>query len=311
MMDKDAKDDNGSKLVKKGMDIVKYSVPSLVMRTVEETDNSETTNTSIEYGAFETEEGRVSTAYPLLPKLPGLTRRKVYTRDTIFSTKALESLLDGMFPSKVWKDGNKIMGKSVTTEQVSRSELQYLRDEMKYKQAFLGIDKHSHSRMKVQLNLRCFDELIRQDTLNCVERGMFLKEIRDFLAFQFKMYRRIMRDSIRHVRKEIQRIEEDKTVQNLHTERASIVQEIHELSVILSSKEENYGTLERKYKCEADAIYQIREDEMSAVRKCNLNLMNMLEAVNPDCSELPAIRETLKQARKIIASTVENTQPGH
>ena len=85
-----------------------------------------------------------------------------------------------------------------------------------------------------ELYSQCFDELIRQSTINCVERGLLMLRVRDELKMTLMAYQTLYESSIAFgIRKALKaeqgKAEMESYIQKLELEKAKLDKEVHKI----------------------------------------------------------------------------------
>ena len=96
--------------------------------------------------------------------------------------------------------------------------------------------------VREELYAQCFDELIRQVTINCAERGLLLLRVRDEIRMTIAAYQTLYESSIAFgVRKalmaEQRKAEMDQTIKRLETEKKDLERQVQELKAKCDSIE--------------------------------------------------------------------------
>ncbi|XP_019736130.1 axonemal dynein light intermediate polypeptide 1-like isoform X2 [Hippocampus comes] len=90
-----------------------------------------------------------------------------------------EDILNLMFPPRKWEEANKEWIQRVCSEPSTRVDVVNLEEELDKKLLHTRAMETGICPLRRQLYTECFDELIRQVVLICVERGLLLLRISD------------------------------------------------------------------------------------------------------------------------------------
>ncbi|CBH17504.1 dynein light chain p28, axonemal, putative [Trypanosoma equiperdum] len=110
--------------------------------------------------------------------------------------------------------------------------------------------------VREELYSQVFDELIRQVTVNCAERGLLLLRVRDELRMTLDAYRSLYESSAAYgMRKALQaeqsKIEMESKIQALEREKEELKQQVEELEYrcesIIQQEKEKFAEAERKH----------------------------------------------------------------
>ena len=131
-----------------------------------------------------------------IPEGQELPIKKKQNLPSIESNPNVKSTLNAMFQPKEIIDGDKHKIAYVSLEPATREKARDL---------YRALDekiKERHAREKgicpvrAELYSQCFDELIRQVTIECPERGLLLKEVREEIKMTIDSYRTLYDSAI-------------------------------------------------------------------------------------------------------------------
>ncbi|ETW10568.1 hypothetical protein, variant 1 [Aphanomyces invadans] len=110
------------------------------------------------------------------------------TRGTTGQSLVSPEILKAMLPSREWKDENGKWQQNVSMEPSSRAEVLELQETLasnlvKEQAKQVGICAN-----RERLHAQLFDEIIRQVTLACPERGLLLMRVRDEIRMTIAVY---------------------------------------------------------------------------------------------------------------------------
>ena len=134
--------------------------------------------------------------------------------------------------------------------------------------------------VREELYAQCFDELIRQVTINCAERGLLLLRVRDEIRMTIAAYQTLYESSIafgmrKALMAEYKRAEMENKVKQLENEKDDLEKQVTELTAkcehIKKKEEEKRMADEKKHAEEVEKLKQVNSTLKS-------NLENMLSA---------------------------------
>jgi dynein light intermediate chain len=107
--------------------------------------------------------------------------------------------------------------------------------------------------VREELYAQCFDELIRQTTVNCAERGLLLLRVRDEMRMSIMAYQTLYESAVAFGMRKALSTEQGKA----------------EMEATIATQKETIATLERelrewKQKCEANEKHAAEEKEKTA-----------------------------------------------
>ena len=117
--------------------------------------------------------------------------------------------------------------------------------------------------MREELYAQCFDELIRQVTINCAERGLLLLRARDELRMTIAAYQTLYESSVAFgMRKALQteqgKVEMEQRIQQLEAENKELERQVNEMKLkceaIEKRENERRQAEEKKHKEEVEYL---------------------------------------------------------
>ena len=131
--------------------------------------------------------------------------------------------------------------------------------------------------IREELYAQCFDELIRQVTINCAERGLLLLRVRDEIRMTIAAYQTLYESSIAFgMRKalvaEQRKAEMESRIKRLETEKRDLERQVTELNnrcEAIEKREQDRRLLDEKK----------HRDEIDYIKKNNDQLKANLEAL--------------------------------
>jgi len=112
-------------------------------------------------------------------------------KETGMSKKESEEILNYILPPNEWEENRKYWRQTVSSDPSSRRDVIELTDELNSRlqsanASDIGIDE---TRRKIYT--QCFDEMIRQTTVRCAERGLMLYLCRQEIDFSLSAYKKL------------------------------------------------------------------------------------------------------------------------
>lgn len=145
--------------------------------------------------------------------------------------------------------------------------------------------------VREELFSQAFDEIIRQVTINCPERGLLLHRVRDELKMTIAAYQTLYKRYVFHNKNSAVVFGMRKHIQSREgmAERQRKIEE-------LTQKKENLKTKEIELRCKIDAI-----------DKKNKNKAEIVEKIR--AAELESLRHQGKEVQDFTTSNQEATSP--
>ena len=85
--------------------------------------------------------------------------------------ESCEEILNSILPPREWINNGKLWRQSVSASPATRLDVMNLQEQLDHKLQQRQARETGICQVRRELYSQCFDELIRQSTINCVERG--------------------------------------------------------------------------------------------------------------------------------------------
>mmetsp|Transcript_57313 Transcript_57313/g.98736 ORF Transcript_57313/g.98736 Transcript_57313/m.98736 type:complete len:240 (+) Transcript_57313:59-778(+) len=119
---------------------------------------------------------------PALPPLEGMTQT--------------EDILNSILPPREWTEDNQLWVQYVSSTPATRLDVINLQEHLDRKLQNRQARETGICPVREELYAQTFDELIRQITINCAERGLLLLRVRDEARMTVKAYQTLYESSI-------------------------------------------------------------------------------------------------------------------
>lgn len=188
-----------------------------------------------------------------------------------------EEILNSILPPRVWEEDGQLWMQSVSSVPATRQDVVNLQEKL---DAFM---QQSQAReigicpVRRELYTQCFEELIRQVTINCMERGILLLRIRDEMVMSMNAYETLYCSSIAFgLRKALQSQEgKEKLVEYV----AQLEQDKVTLENTISDMKLRAEQIERRNNELRAAVEKKHAEEIVFLKKTNAQLKVQLEGI--------------------------------
>ncbi|CAK9222290.1 unnamed protein product [Sphagnum troendelagicum] len=187
-----------------------------------------------------------------------------------------EDILDSILPPRQWNVGDDIWIQRVSSAPATRLDVINLQENLDQQLQHRQARETGICPIREELYAQCMDELVRQVTINCAERGLLLLRVRDELRMTIAAYQTLYESSVAFgLRKALQ------------TEYGKAQMELRMQQLETESKDLDRQVAEWKNKCEVnekrEAERKIYEDkkhaeEIAYFNRSNKQLKAQLEA---------------------------------
>ena len=207
-----------------------------------------------------------------------LSQKKRENSSTIDSNPSLSEILNSMFLPREWEENGKRFIQYVSPEPATREKARDL---------FKALDEKIKERqarekgicpVREELYSQCFDEIIRQVTIECPERGLLLLRVRDEIKMTIASYQTLYESAILFgIKKQLQaeagKEELKKRMEELEAKKKKLIEKKLQLENKLKAFDKQVE--ERKQIENAK-----REEEIKFLKEQNENLEKFLNSID-------------------------------
>merc|ERR1712167_35256 len=186
-----------------------------------------------------------------------------------------EDILNSILPPREWTEDGQLWIQYVSSTPATRLDVISLQEQLDLKLQQRQARETGICPVREELYAQCFDELIRQITINCAERGLLLLRVRDELRMTIAAYQTLYESSVAFgMRKALQaeqgKTDMEKKISELEKEKLDLERRVEELKQFCEDTadgfKENQSALEKK-----------NSDELQQLKKINAALKAELE----------------------------------
>ncbi|KAK9540164.1 hypothetical protein VZT92_002633 [Zoarces viviparus] len=188
-----------------------------------------------------------------------------------------EEILNSILPPREWMEGNQLWMQHVSSAPCTRVDIIRLEEQLNIKlQQWLARETGICPARRTLFS-QCFDELIRQVTINCAERGLLLLRVSDEIQLTIDAYQTLYESSVAFgKRKSLQtghgKADMEKTICDLEEEKKDLKKQLTEQRAISEA-----------FKNRANEKRQLGEkkhsEEIESRKRANQQLKNQLENI--------------------------------
>merc|ERR1711934_705219 len=186
-----------------------------------------------------------------------------------------EDILNSILPPREWTEDGQLWIQYVSSTPATRLDVINLQEQLDLKLQQRQARETGICPVREELYAQCFDELIRQITINCAERGLLLLRVRDELRMTVAAYQGLYESSVAYgmrkaLRSEQLKAELNKRTKEVEMQKLDLTRRVEELKKFCEDTEnsfkENQAALEKKH-----------AEELQSLKKINAALKNELE----------------------------------
>ncbi|KAF7990217.1 hypothetical protein HCN44_000022 [Aphidius gifuensis] len=176
-------------------------------------------------------------------------------------------ILNGILPPKEWEEDGQIWTQQVSSTPATRLDVINLQEQLDMRLQQRQARETGICPVRRELYSQCFDEIIRQVTVNCAERGLLLLRVRDEMRMTMAAYQTLYQSSIAFGK------------EDLITTADELKQQKIELEKKLAELQQKYEQTERRAAELREAEEKKHAEEMQFLKKTNQQLKTQLEGI--------------------------------
>mmetsp|Transcript_47409 Transcript_47409/g.148328 ORF Transcript_47409/g.148328 Transcript_47409/m.148328 type:complete len:189 (-) Transcript_47409:2186-2752(-) len=136
--------------------------------------------------------------YEEAEKVTGKTKSKKSNAAADPKAKSVqtEDILNAILPPREWTEGGELWVQYVSTQMPTRSDAIRLAERLDQRLKLRGAREHGICTIREEIYAQCFDELIRQVTIDCPERGLLFLRLRDEARMRIAAYQSLYESSL-------------------------------------------------------------------------------------------------------------------
>merc|ERR1719158_1667355 len=186
-----------------------------------------------------------------------------------------EDILNSILPPREWTEDGQLWVQYVSSTPATRSDVQSLQECLDQKLAQRQARETGICPIREELYAQCFDELIRQTTINCAERGLLLLRVRDEIRMCIACYQTLYESSIAFGIRKALHSETSKL--EMQREIKALKSEVSDLNNFCMEMKEKCEEVERKEAERAAEEEEKHTDVIEFKKKHNMMLKKELE----------------------------------
>lgn len=188
------------------------------------------------------------------------------------SKPSTEDILNAILPPREWVETGKHYIQYVSHQEATRVDVARLREMLDQKLMERQARESGICPVREELFSQCFDEIIRQVTLNEPERGLLLLRVRDEIKMTIAAYQTLYQSSVTFaMRKQLQaehgKAELERKIEELESKKTKLENKVIELkSKIEAIEKRNRERQEVEQKKRIDELEFLRYQEQHLVK---------------------------------------------
>ncbi|XP_076672889.1 putative inner dynein arm light chain, axonemal Dnali1 [Andrena cerasifolii] len=211
------------------------------------------------------------------PKIGGTVCRVQVTPPTVDTRRETTDILNRILPPKKWEEDGQMWTQQVSSTPATRLDVINLQEQLDMKLQQRQARETGICPVRRELYTQCFDEIIRQVTVNCAERGLLLLRVRDELKMTLAAYQILYQSSIAFGMRKALQAEQGKE---------DLIAAADELQLQKAELEKTVAELKQKFEQAEKRAAELREaeekkhmEEIQFLKKTNQQLKTQLEGI--------------------------------
>merc|ERR1711918_47036 len=186
-----------------------------------------------------------------------------------------EDILNSILPPREWTEDGQLWIQYVSSTPATRLDVINLQEQLDLKLQQRQARETGICPIREELYAQCFDELIRQVTINCAERGLLLLRVRDEIRMSIAAYQTLYESSVAFGMRKALQSEQGKSdmeakIKQLEQEKKELERQVQDLKAkceAIEKRESERRALEEKK----------HNEEIAFLKKTNAMLKQQLE----------------------------------
>eukprot|EP01084_Bolivina_argentea_P258635 436116_1 len=208
------------------------------------------------------------------PTIINTTGRDISSKTKGKST-ATEDILNSILPPREWTEDGQLWVQYVSSVPATRHDVVGLQEELDKKLLQRKARETGICPIREDLYSQCFDELIRQVTINCAERGLLLLRIRNEIKMTISSYQSLYESSIAYGMRKTLQSQQSKT--KLTEESNQLKRECCELEKDVKILNEQINELQQINEKKREEILFKHNQDIEQIKQQNNSLKQELE----------------------------------
>ncbi|KAM7421280.1 hypothetical protein PAMA_015433 [Pampus argenteus] len=192
-------------------------------------------------------------------------------------SKQNEEILNAILPPREWTEENQLWVQQVSSAPCTRTDVVHLEELLDTKLQQRQARETGICPVRRELYSQCFDELIRQVTINCAERGLLLLRVRDEIQMTIAAYQTLYESSVAFgMRKTLQaeqgKVDMERRISELENEKEDLKKQLNE-------QKAKCDAIEKRENEKRQVEEKKHTEEIQFLKRTNQQLKTQLEGI--------------------------------
>lgn len=188
-----------------------------------------------------------------------------------------EEILNSILPPREWSEGGQLWRQCVSSTPATRLDVGNLQAALDTRLQQRQARETGICPVRRELYSQCFDELIRQITIECGERGTLLLKVRDEIRMTIAAYQTLYESSVAFGMRKSLMSEQGKS--DMEQELEALKDERRELEHAVMELKNKCDAVEKRESERRQLEEKKHQEELQALKKTNQQLKAQLEGI--------------------------------
>lgn len=245
--------------------LVKYDNPVLVSRNMDK----------------KTPKARALKASPVPPQgtgpVPNPPAKQKLAPVDAKAAQQTDEILNSILPPREWTESGQLWVQQVSSTPATRLDVVNLQEELDRRLQQRQARETGICPVRRELYSQCFDELIRQVTINCAERGLLLLRVRDEIRMTIAAYQTLYESSVAFGMRKALQAEQGKA--DMEKRIAELEDEKRELEKTVNELKAKCDQIEKRAQEQRQVEEKKHTEEIQFLKRTNQQLKTQLEGI--------------------------------
>ncbi|NXT24901.1 IDLC protein, partial [Syrrhaptes paradoxus] len=192
------------------------------------------------------------------------------TPAAVAAEKQPQEILNAVLPPREWEEGPLRWVQEVSSAPTTRLDVVHLQEQLDLRLQQRQARETGICPVRRELYAQCFDELIREVTINCAERGLLLLRVRDEIQMTIAAYQTLYESSVAFGMRKALQAEQGKS--DMEKRIAELEEEKQELQRQVSEEKARCDAIEKRENEKRQIEEKKHTEEVQFLKRTNQQL---------------------------------------
>ncbi|XP_062450111.1 axonemal dynein light intermediate polypeptide 1 [Rhea pennata] len=186
-------------------------------------------------------------------------------------------VLNAILPPREWSEEGRLWVQEVSAAPSTRADVVRLQEQLDLRLQQRQARETGICPVRRELYSQCFDELIRETTINCAERGLLLLRVRDEIQMTIAAYQTLYESSVAFGMRKALQAEQGKS--DMEKRIAELEEEKRELEKQVNEQKAKCEAIEKRENERRQTEEKKHTEEVQFLKRTNQQLKAQLEGI--------------------------------